>query len=167
MNQNNLGMMKRILHLAGSHRMVALCWSPIENGFAQGTASFFAPIGISGGGKILSVTTNPQNPAEYLPVCDMMGVYKTVNEGLSWQHISTDSFAAGHRTQMHYAGTGQNQRIYGIGRFVWGSNRTRPAVSADGGVIWELLAQPTDPSSSDSYLFATLENGEALGAIME
>jgi len=130
---------------------VALWWSPIDKGFSQGAASFFAPTGISGGGKILSVTTNPQNPAEYLAVCDMMGVYKTVNEGLSWQLIPTDSFAAGHRTQMHYAGTGQNQRIYGIRRFVWGSNRTRPAVSADGGVTWELLAQPTDMSLSDSY----------------
>jgi hypothetical protein len=166
MDQNNLGTMKRILLLAGL-LMVALGSSPVDKGFAQGTASFFAPTGISGGGKILSVTTNPQNPAEYLAVCDMMGVYKTVNEGLSWQLIPTDSFAAGHRTQMHYAGTGQNQRIYGIRRFVWGSNRTRPAVSADSGVTWALLAQPTDPSSSDSYLFATLVSGEALGAIME
>jgi hypothetical protein len=110
------------------------------------------------------VTGNPQNPAEFFAVCDMMGVYKTVNEGLSWQLIPTDSFSAGHRTQMHYAGTGQNQRIYGIRRFVWGSNRTRPAVSADGGVTWELLAQPTAPSSQDSYYSLAVDPSGVSGA---
>ncbi len=126
-------------------------WFYVTGASAQNVATDFTPSGISGGGRILSVTLNPEVPEKALAVCDMMGVYRTEDEGLSWRLIPTDRFAASARTRMQYAGSGTNQRIYGIKRRVWGSNKTRPAMSADGGMTWSELAEPPNPSEVDQY----------------
>ncbi len=130
----------------------------------QQVATEFTPSGVAGGGRILSVTVNPDDPTKAFAVCDMMGVYRTEDEGLSWRAIPTDTFAGSFRTRMQYAGTGVNQRVYGIKRLQWGSNKTRPAVSADGGVTWTELAQPSAPYPADAYYSMVVDPAGATAA---
>lgn len=118
---------------------------------AQNVATEFLENGISGGGRLLSMTVSPFNSADAFAVCDMMGVYKTNKEGLSWRLIPSDAFAGSARTRVQYAGNSSNQRIYGIKRKVWGSTKNRPAMSLDGGETWVDLKEPTDPSEPDQY----------------
>ena len=128
---------------------------------AENVATEFMPTGISGGGRLLSMTVNPRNPSEAFAVCDMMGVYRTDNEGLSWRLIPSDRFAGSFRTRVQYAGSGANQRVYGIKRRVWGSTKTRPAMSVDGGVSWTDLAEPSDPSEPDQYYSMVVDPSSA------
>lgn len=94
---------------------------------------------------------NPENSAQNFAVCDMMGVYRTDNEGLSWKLLPTDEFAGSARTRLQFSGSGVNQRLYGIRRLKWDSNRTSPAVSADGGVTWQDLDPPSSPAEAHQY----------------
>ena len=118
---------------------------------AQSVATLFTPSGVSGGGRLLSATLNPEQPEQALIVCDMMGLYRTDDEGLSWSLVHTDVFAASLRTRMTYAGSGVNQRLYGIRKLKWGSSQTLPAVSEDGGRSWVDLAEPEETSEQKQY----------------
>ena len=62
--------------------------------FAQGVANHFTPTGVSGGGRLLSASLNPLNPSQALLVCDMMGLYRTEDEGLRWQMNAANGFVA-------------------------------------------------------------------------
>lgn len=61
---------------------------------AQGIANNFTPTGVSGGGRLLSASLNPLNPSQALLVCDMMGLYRTEDEGLRWQMNAANGFVA-------------------------------------------------------------------------
>lgn len=61
---------------------------------AQGIANNFTPTGVSGGGRLLSASLNPLNPSQAMLVCDMMGLYRTEDEGLRWQMNAANGFVA-------------------------------------------------------------------------
>ncbi len=108
---------------------------------AQGVADQFFPTGISGGGRLMSVSINPENAGEAFVVCDMSGLYRTRNEGLTWNLIPSDVFLPCRRR-------GSSLRVPAAASASmasaasWGSNKTRPAFSADGGDSWTLIAEP-------------------------
>ena len=131
---------------------------------AQGIATHFTPSGVSGGGRLLSASLNPLDPDQALLVCDMMGLYRTMDEGLRWQLVPTDAFATSLRTRMSYTGTAGNQRIYGIRRLNWGSNKTIPAVSINGGLTWTDLAQPTGTPEVNQYYSLAADPGSTSAA---
>jgi hypothetical protein len=131
--------------------LIAACFVAGEKSSAQNVATRFSPSGVSGGGRLLSITVNPENSAQNFAVCDMMGVYRTDNEGLSWRLLPTDEFAGSLRTRMQFSGSGVNQRLYGIRRLKWDSSKTSPAVSADGGDTWQDLDPPSSPSEAHQY----------------
>lgn len=124
---------------------------------AEGVANSFFPTGISGGGRLMSASINPADPSQNFVVCDMSGLYRTSNEGLTWRLIPSDVFSTTPQTRIQFAGTGSGQRIYGIRRFAWGSNRTRPSYSADGGDSWTDLAEPPSPSENDQYYYLSVD----------
>jgi hypothetical protein len=82
--------------------------------FSQTIANHFTPSGVSGGGRLLSAALNPQNPSHMFIGCDMGGLYRTENEGLTWSLVpssnasdsnTSDKFGAALRTEMQDKGS--------------------------------------------------------------
>jgi hypothetical protein len=135
---------------------------------AQRIADQFTPSGVSGGGRLLSATINPQNPSQLFVGCDMSGLYRTENKGVTWSLIPssnpsstsypTSTFSAASRTKVQVAGA-SGERLYAIRSFGRGTNRTRPAFSSDGGTTWTLIAEPSPPAANDQYYSLAADPG--------
>jgi len=140
---------------------------------AQSVADKFTPSGVSGGGRLLSGSINPLNPSQLFIGCDMSGSYRTADKGLTWRLIPssspsdssnpTSAFSAAARTKVQVAGT-SGERLYGIRSYGRGTNRTRPAVSSDGGVTWTLIAEPSATTANDQYYSLAADPGSTTAA---
>lgn len=140
---------------------------------SQSIPTQFTPSGVSGGGRLLSATINSQAPSQLVAGCDMGGLYRTDNKGLTWRLIpssspsdsgtTTSTFSTSSRTKVQVAGT-SGERLYGIRSYGRGTNRTRPAVSSDGGVTWALIAEPSATTANDQYYSLAADPGSTSAA---
>ncbi|MFN0079095.1 MAG: hypothetical protein ACKVY0_21750 [Prosthecobacter sp.] len=116
----------------------------------------FSQSGISGGGDLISAAINPANNNHIYIGCDMMGVYRTTNQGQSWSMLPTPTLACGpgFNVQFTYGSRGVVQ--YATKRNSWTSNATVPCISTDNGLSWAQMNLPANSSSGSifGHLFA-------------
>ena len=115
--------------------------------FAQPT--LFTPTGSGGGGYMYSPSINPKNPSEMWINCDMGGVYKTINGGLSWSLIPYTQQVSTVKGKIQY--TNDPDILYVVNRSQdpnhtpWYQGRTMKSI--DGAKTWTDI----DPSSSGTH----------------
>ncbi len=123
---------------------------------AQKVATSFTPTGVSGGGDLVTSSINPFNTDQIYIGCDMMGMYRTVNQGKSWSMIPSETFSATIRSKVQFTSAGSGLIQYAIRKSSWANQDRFPCVSTDGGITWKQLHLPRDTSSGSVFgsLFA-------------
>lgn len=115
--------------------------------FAQPT--LFTPTGSGGGGYMYSPSINPKNPSEMWINCDMGGVYKTINSGLSWSLIPYTQQVSTVKGKIQY--TNDPDILYVVNRSQdpnhtpWYQGRTMKSI--DGAKTWTDI----DPTISGTH----------------
>ena len=123
---------------------------------AQQAATLFKPTGVSGGGDLVTSSINPFNTDQIYIGCDMMGMYRSMNQGRSWSLIPSSTFSATIRSKMSFTSAGKGMIQFAIRKSSWANQDRFPCVSNDGGITWKQLSLPPDSSSGSVFgsLFA-------------
>lgn len=129
---------------------------PFGSASAQKAATSFTPIGVSGGGDLVTSSINPFNTDQIYIGCDMMGMYRSVNQGKTWSMFPSGTFSATIRSKVNFTSTGAGMTQYAIRKSSWANQDRFPCVSTDGGITWKQMNLPRDSSSGSVFgsLFA-------------
>jgi photosystem II stability/assembly factor-like uncharacterized protein len=101
----------------------------------------FESIGVGGGGAFYSPAINPANPQEIFVASDMSGLYRTKNQGTSWDLYHYSKLRA--KPQSKVCFTSDSKIMYTIHND-FGADLNVPVKSTDAGETWQVLEnEPT------------------------
>ncbi len=112
--------------------------------------------GIGGGGALFSPSINGANENEMYIACDMGGLYRTKNQGDTWQLQPYQQIRGGSYSKVQFTNNAQIQYVVGYNS---GTNDlVRPYKTLDGGVTWQKLAGNPDDSEMLYAVYANYNN---------
>ncbi|CAN5538917.1 hypothetical protein BH11BAC2_BH11BAC2_05770 [soil metagenome] len=138
-----------------SYLLSTLVILALNNSIADAQVTPWQNRGIGGGGALFSPSINPYNSQELWVACDMSGLYKSSDWGLSWSIQNAQKIQAGTNTCIQY--TSNPQEILAIDHTPQsGNDYSQPVRSTDGGNSWSPIAN--DPTNGEAYTLITDPN---------
>lgn len=114
--------------------------------FTYGQPEEWVSRGIGGGGAFFSPVINPFQPEEIFIPSDMTDLFRSADEGLSWQVIPFTELRVFPQSEIAF--TSDPQILYTI-RFNFADDQFVPASSRNGGATWQELEN--DPTAGEAF----------------
>jgi len=124
----------------------------------------FSPMGTGGGGALFAPSISPYNSDELYMVCDMAGVFHSLNAGQSWEMFHYDELISTTRAKVQF--TSDSNILYTLRQMEGSGFRLYPVKSTDGGASWQALTNPSeslywylyaDPNSTERLIICTYD----------